>query len=72
MMCHSGFAKHGVLVVSVYLISREGMSASNFHILMKLAERLRGVNMPYIIGGVFNCTPYDMRESGILTYFEAD
>eukprot|EP00959_Pyramimonas_sp_CCMP1952_P151558 3170950-Pyramimonas_sp.AAC.1 len=54
MMCHSGFAKHGVQVVNVYLISGEGMGASNFKILTKLAERLRGVNMPYIIGGAFN------------------
>eukprot|EP00959_Pyramimonas_sp_CCMP1952_P174952 3656033-Pyramimonas_sp.AAC.1 len=72
MMCHSGFAKHGVLVVNVYPLSGEGMSASNFQILMKLAERLRGVNMPYITGGDFNCTPDDARQSGILKYFEAD
>eukprot|EP00959_Pyramimonas_sp_CCMP1952_P417368 8744454-Pyramimonas_sp.AAC.1 len=48
------------------------MGARNFQIIMKLAERLRGVNMPYIVGGDFNCTPHEVLESGTLKYFEAD
>eukprot|EP00959_Pyramimonas_sp_CCMP1952_P209807 4389867-Pyramimonas_sp.AAC.1 len=52
MLFHSGFAKHGILIVNVYLVSGEGMGHHNFQFLMSVAERLRGVKIPYIMGGV--------------------
>ena len=60
-----GFVKGGILVLSVYLIAGEAPeSASNWQILLRVAEILNACGPPYVIGGDFQCDAATLVATG--------
>ena len=67
-MQHVGaVCKGGLHLGAIYLVDKIGpASATNLAILDKVAEVLRLLDGPWIIGGDFNATPEDFEATGFL------
>ena len=56
----------GVAVGSVWLKDSEGLSDFNMYLLGRVAQRLAGLRMPWVLGGDWNPTPELLTKSGFL------
>ncbi len=59
-----GFVKGGIAIVTIYLWTSEGLSARNMEVLDAVGSFVRGLGVPYIIGGDWNLHPHALEASG--------
>ena len=67
-----GYAKGGIHLISVYLWHSEGLSVRNLQLLEVVANIIRVIVGPWILGGDFNITPEVLRASGWLALVGAE
>jgi len=62
-----GFLKGGIIFVTIYLITQQPPSSTdNWQILLRVAEILLRIGLPFCIGGDFQCTPEVLTSTGWL------
>ena len=59
-----GLLPHGVLFVSLYLITGEDFNGANRAILNATGERIRALGIPFVVGGGFQNEPELLRATG--------
>ena len=58
--------KGGLVLVTAYFIDSIGPVGENWDLLMKIAEFVHGLDMVWVIGADWNCSPKDLVDSGWL------
>ena len=58
----SAVQRGGIIVASVYLVTREGpLSVNNINIVQHMAQQLKLIGKPYVVGGDFQMTPEELQ-----------
>ena len=59
--------KGGIVAISLYLQDSLGPTGDNWDVLIKVAEILNRLRVPWIVGADWNMTPASLKESGWVT-----
>ena len=67
---NGGGVPGGLIIANVYLECGMGMNDGNWDILKAVAEEVKVIGRPFVIGGDFQQSPKDLAEAGALNLFD--